>query len=85
MLSYLRQTRGGRSWKERLWESNAEYAESKPQSLDNMPYKRLYERLTPEQLSQLLHDAERLEWKVLDLSGLQIDALPDSIGRLTNL
>lgn len=69
----------------KLWAPNPEYDESKPQSLCNMPYKRLYKRLTPDELSELLRDAEERQWKALDLSRTKISALPDSITRLTSL
>ena len=69
----------------RLWKPNANYDKSKPQSLDNMPYQRLYDNLTLEQLLELLQDAKRQRWEVLDLSQCGLDSLPDELGELSDL
>ncbi|MBR4545104.1 MAG: GTP-binding protein [Oscillibacter sp.] len=69
----------------KLWEPNPDYDPSEPQSWDNKPYKRLYDELTPEELAELLRDAEEQQWKTLDLSNTQIQEVPDSIGNLTSL
>lgn len=69
----------------RLWEPNENYDSFKPAGKYNWPYKRLYKSLTPDELWELLQDAERLHWTALDLSETGIDTLPDSIGYLSNL
>ena len=69
----------------KLWKPNPEYDPSKPQSWGNMPYRRLYEELTPEQLSELLRDAEKQQWKALDLSATNIREVPEAITRLSSL
>ena len=69
----------------KLWEPNPDYDPSRPQAWGNMPYKRLYRELTPEQLSELLRDAEAQQWKVLDLSNTNISEVPESITRLSSL
>lgn len=40
-----------------------------------LPYKRLYETLTPEQLRELLRDAKRLRWQTLDLHRCGLETL----------
>ena len=68
-----------------LWAPNEKYDASKPQSWRNMPYKRLYQNLTPEELAELLQDAKRLRWQVLNLSRCGLSALPDTLGELEDL
>ena len=50
-----------------------------------LPYERLYETLAPEQLQELLCDAKRLRWEVLDLHRCGLGTLPDELGDLLDL
>ncbi|MBQ9348336.1 MAG: TIR domain-containing protein [Oscillibacter sp.] len=52
---------------------------------DILPYKRLYKTLTWEQLQELLRDAKRLHWEVLDLHRCGLDLLPEELGDLPDL
>ena len=70
---------------EKLWEPNVGYDASKSQSIDNMPYTRLYENPTREQLLMLIQDAKQLHWQILDLSKCGLDFLPDELWKLSNL
>ena len=69
----------------KLWEPNANFDTSRPQSFGNMPYKRLYENLTSKELTELLRDAKRLHWEVLDFGECGLSILPDILGELENL
>ncbi len=69
----------------RLWEPNPDYDPSEPQSLRNMPYKRLYRTLTPKQLSELLRDAQAQQWKALNLAECGLSSLPDKLSELSDL
>ena len=68
-----------------LWKPNPYYTESKPQSFSNMPYERLYKNLTQEELAELLRDAKRLCWEVLDLSRCGLSNLPNTLAEVDNL
>ena len=70
------------SW---LWEPRANYREDEPQSLSNPPYVRFYTTLNPEELEELLQDAKRLRWEVLDLRGCGLSDIPDTLGELEDL
>ena len=50
-----------------------------------LPYERLYETLTPEQLQELLRDAKRLRWQALDLYRCGLEYLPPELGYLPDL
>ena len=52
---------------------------------DILPYERLYETLTPEQLQKLLRDAKRLHWQALDLHRCGLETLPPELGNLPDL
>ena len=65
-----------------LWVPNENYDTHKPQSLENMPYKRLYKDLTPEELDELLRDAKRLRWEILDLRDCHLQAVPYDVAAL---
>ena len=69
----------------KLWKPNPDYDPSRPQELWNMPYRRLSNELTPEELTELLRDAEAQQWKALDLNNTNISELPETITRLSSL
>ena len=80
----------------KLWEPVEDYKRFNPQSLEDLeeanlypehslPYKRLYENLTPWELRELLADAKRLRWKALDLSHCGLNSLPDELWELEDL
>ena len=50
-----------------------------------LPYERLYETLTPEQLQELLRDAKRLRWQALDLHKCGLETVPPELGDLPDL
>ena len=50
-----------------------------------VPYKRLYGSLSQSQLLELIQDAQRLHWEVLDLRNCGLNALPEELGFLPNL
>ena len=50
-----------------------------------LPYERLYETLTQEQLLELLRDVKRLRWQVLDLHRCGLETLPPELGDLLDL
>ena len=69
----------------KLWAKNTRYDASKPQSFGNMPYERLYENLTPEELAELLRDAKARRWEVLDLCSCRLSNISDTLGELEDL
>ena len=50
-----------------------------------LPYERLYETLTPEELQELIQDAKRFHWQALDLHKCGLETLPPELGALTAL
>ena len=69
----------------KLWIPNERYEAHEPQSLWNMPYRRLYKNLPPEKLEELLRDAKRQRWEVLDLNRCGLSDIPDTLGELEDL
>ena len=69
----------------RLWTRNARYLDFKPQSLSNMPYKRLYKTLNPDDALELIMDARLLDWEFLDLHSCGLSVLPEALWTLSNL
>ena len=53
--------------------------------MEILPYERLYETLTPEQLQELLRDAKRLHWQALDLHRCGLETLPPELCKLPDL
>ena len=83
----------GKLWARKL---RHEYQRIDPNSLDSLlealenpdlflPYERRYETLTQEQLSELIWDAKRLHWQMLDLGCCGLESLPDALGELDDL
>ena len=79
-----------------LWRPKADWRKLNPQSLEDiqeatiflekfMPYERLYKNLTPEELRELLRDAKRLRWDVLDLRCCGLSDIPDTLAELEDL
>ena len=50
-----------------------------------IPYKRLYDRLTPEQLLSLINDAKINHWQALDLTSCGLETLPDELWDMPDL
>ena len=50
-----------------------------------MPYERCYHNLTQKDLHELIADAKRFQWGVLDLHLCGLNSLPDELGNLTDL
>ena len=80
----------------KLWKPSANCRKFAPQSLEDMreasnflerflPYERLYANLTPEELRELLRDAKRLRWNVLDLRCCGLSDIPDTLAELKDL
>ncbi|MBQ6205915.1 MAG: leucine-rich repeat domain-containing protein, partial [Oscillospiraceae bacterium] len=71
-----------------LWREKASFKRLEEEwrtKADILPYERLYETLTQAQLQELLRDAKRLHWQVLDLHRCGLEALPPELGNLPDL
>ena len=72
----------------KLWKEKADFKsvdEKWTNIAEILPYERLYETLTQEQLQELLQDAKRVHWKALDLQRCGLKTLPPELGELIDL